>query len=309
MAQTMGSPQHSLELASQGDPTAIAALVNRALHARGITARVTRKDACLRVLLEADEIPNQQTLVPYLQQNLSKLGLPSIQTVELMGKQACAAVPAWRHTLTLRDLLEVAPQPEPAPSHTATPSVPLQAATVEIGKPALAKHQQLYQRMFTGLIALTLVLIGANLKTVHTLFTKPLARSNPLTLSPTKTGIYEAQIISRSKGVPVIMVTFNGRYEYPMIVDTGAAGTLITQAMASTLGVAIEGQATAQTANGSVTLDVGYITSIEVDGAKIQQVPVAIGLSDMDVGLLGHDFFGSFDVTVREKVVEFSPRE
>ncbi len=305
----MVSPQHPLELATQGDPAAIATLINRALQAKGMIARVTRKDDCLRVLLESEQIPDQQVLVPYLQQNLTKLGLTSIQTVELIGKQTCAAVPAWRQIVTLRNQSQSSTPPFQANTTNPVPSPAQPPVVRNTSRSAQAQSQQLYQRVFAGVIALTLVMVGANLKSVMTLMTKPPTQSKSVILAPTQTGIYQAQIVSRMKGVPVIMVKFNDNYEYPMIVDTGAAGTLITRSMATTLGVTTEGQATAQTANGYVTLDVGYVSSIEVDGAKIKQVPVAIGLPDMDVGLLGHDFFGSFDVTVREKVVEFSPRE
>ncbi len=166
----------------------------------------------------------------------------------------------------------------------------------------------MYQIAFSGIIAFILILLGANLRSAQTLFAKS-QTSKKVTLDVGKGSVYQAPIISRIRGVPVIMVTFNGSSTFPMIVDTGAAGTLITQRMASTLGVKPVSQATAQTANGYTTFDVGYVNSIEVDGAKVSNVAVAIGLSDMNFGLLGHDFFNSFDVTVRQNVVEFQPRD
>ncbi len=93
--------QEILELAKRGDPKAIATLINQSLQSKGITARVTRKDTWLRVLLEADEIPNQSALFGYLQRNLEKLGISTITTVELQGKQAFAAAPAWRQSFQL----------------------------------------------------------------------------------------------------------------------------------------------------------------------------------------------------------------
>ena len=37
-------------------------------------------------------------------------------------------------------------------------------------------------------------------------------------------------------------------------------------------------------------------------------VLVAIAMSDGDIGLLGHDFFGNYDVTLKQNVVEFRRR-
>ncbi|MGA7933295.1 MAG: retropepsin-like aspartic protease [Kovacikia sp.] len=312
----MTPSQQTLESARRGDPVAIAALINQPLQSKGITARVTRQNTCLRVLLEADEIPNRQALVTYLQKNLAKLNIPLINTVELQGKQTCAVSPAWRHSFNLTppqpisqpleaQAAEVNSWVETSPADSAQPpsGVPAKRAT-----PQKDRAQKTYQTFFSIVAALALVLIGANLRSAQLLFAKSPAPKK-VSLSNGIESIYQAPIISRKKGVPVIMVTFNGSSAYPMIVDTGAGGTLITKDMASALAVKPVGQATAQTANGFTTFDVGYVTSIEVDGAKISNVPVAIGLSDMDVGLLGHDFFNNFDVTVREKIVEFRPRK
>ncbi|WP_421658332.1 retropepsin-like aspartic protease family protein [Leptothermofonsia sp. ETS-13] len=312
----MELPQHPHELAKQGNPAAIARLINHALQPKGITARVTGKDGTLKVMLEADQIPDQQILVPYLEKNLAKLGITGIETIEIYGKQTCAAVPAWRQTCHCR-LSSVSSTARSLPSEPAPPQTsPPEPVSTASTKPATVRlrmglpnvpSQRTYQMVFTGVIALILILLGANLRSIHTLLaSKPSPR--PVALVETKEGVYRTRIINRIRGVPVIMVTFNGRYTVPMILDTGASSTVITQSMASTLGIVPIGQAIAQTANGYTTFDVGYVDSIEVEGAKMQQLPVAIGLPDMEVGLLGHDFFGNFDVTVREDRVEFRPR-
>jgi hypothetical protein len=40
----------------------------------------------------------------------------------------------------------------------------------------------------------------------------------------------------------------------------------------------------------------------------VKGVVVAIGNSALDIGLLGHDFFADYDVTVKRDVVEFRQR-
>ncbi|QZZ21182.1 retroviral-like aspartic protease family protein [Leptothermofonsia sichuanensis E412] len=315
----MENRQNPIDLVKQGDPVAIAQLINRALQPKGITARVTRTGTSLKVMLEADQIPDQRAIVPYLQKNLEKLGILSIKTIELYGKQACAATPAWRQSISVANQIMPASQPSPPPAPpvvTEEPRVqptatnPVSAAMADRirAMSPVGKSQRLYQAMFSGVIALVLILIGANLRSLHRLIAKPKQSAQQVELAKKPKGVYQAQIINRIGGVPVIMVTFNGNHTTPMIVDTGASGTVVTQTIAARLGIVPIGQSIAQTANGYTTFDVGYVDSIEVEGAKINRVPVAIGLADMNIGLLGHDFFGNFDVTVRETTVEFRPR-
>jgi predicted aspartyl protease len=122
-------------------------------------------------------------------------------------------------------------------------------------------------------------------------------------------GVYQAPIIRRAGGTPVIMVTFDGNQSFEMIVDTGASGTVITQRMASMLGVTPIGQTQVATASASrATFLLGRVNSIEVGGTAAQDLVVAIAGPELSTGLLGHDFFGNFDVTVRQDVVEFRER-
>ncbi len=122
-------------------------------------------------------------------------------------------------------------------------------------------------------------------------------------------GVFQAPIIRRSGGTPIIEVIFNGTEQFDMIVDTGASGTLITQRMARSLGIKPHTFTVVDTASEqNVKLPVGKLESIEVDGAVIENVNVAIAGPELDVGLLGHDFFGQYDVTFKENIVEFRAR-
>jgi predicted aspartyl protease len=131
----------------------------------------------------------------------------------------------------------------------------------------------------------------------------------PAVPTSSRGGVFQAPIIRRAGGTPVINVVFNGNQQFQMIVDTGASGTLITSQMAAALNVIPVGQARVATASArSVIFPLGYVNSIEVGGAIANRVLVAVGGSDLDIGLLGHDFFGNYDVTVRQNVVEFRER-
>jgi predicted aspartyl protease len=138
------------------------------------------------------------------------------------------------------------------------------------------------------------------------------APSNPGTQPPAKPPgnqkVFQAKIKRRDGGTPVIDVVFNGNKTFEMIVDTGASGTLITQRMASALGVRPVRTVRAGIADGSVVeFPLGIVRSIRVGGAVIQNVEVAIA-KQMQIGLLGHDFFGNYDVKIKKDVVEFYVR-
>src|SRR4028119_1072383 len=120
--------------------------------------------------------------------------------------------------------------------------------------------------------------------------------------------VFQAKIKRRVGGTPVIDVVFNGNKTFEMIVDTGASGTLISQRMATALGVRPVRTVRAGIADGSVVeFPIGVVRSIRVGGAVIQNVEVAIA-KQMQIGLLGHDFFGNYDVKIKKDVVEFYVR-
>ncbi len=107
----------------------------------------------------------------------------------------------------------------------------------------------------------------------------------------------------RKNRIPVIDVTFNGNQRFEMMVDTGASATMITSEMARRLGVRVVGETQAMTAAGVTTVQIAIVQSISVAGSTIREVPVSIG--PIEVGLLGHDFFGDCDISIDRDSVEF----
>lgn len=121
--------------------------------------------------------------------------------------------------------------------------------------------------------------------------------------------VFTAPIKRRAGGTPIVEVTFNGQRKFEMIVDTGASGTVITQDMADSLGIVPVGRAKANTASSrAVEFPVGYVESMALGGVTVNRVPVAIAGTELETGLLGHDFFGNYDVTIKRNVVEFRPQ-
>lgn len=128
-------------------------------------------------------------------------------------------------------------------------------------------------------------------------------------VKPVDTGIYRIPIVRRSGNTPIIEVTFNGKKTFEMIFDTGASGTLITATMAKALQLQASGTLQASIADGSIIkLKTGQVKSIGAGGAEVNNVRVAIA-PKAEMGLLGHDFFGNYDVRIGQNMVELYRRQ
>lgn len=126
--------------------------------------------------------------------------------------------------------------------------------------------------------------------------------------SKTTPRVFPARIKRRIGGTPVIDVRFNGSQTFEMIVDTGASGVVLTTEMARSLDVVIVGVIQANTASDKeVEFPVGFVKEISVGGATVRDVQVAIA-PQLEIGLLGHNFFGNYDITIRREVIEFHLR-
>ncbi len=120
--------------------------------------------------------------------------------------------------------------------------------------------------------------------------------------------VFRVPIKRRLGRTPVIDVTFNDNKTFEMVVDTGAHGTLITSRMANTLQLQATGMIQAQIADGTqVLFPTGKVDSLAAGGVVANNLEVAIAPKGR-VGLLGHDFFGNYDIKIREKDIEFYSR-
>jgi len=94
------------QAAKQGNPQAIAILLNRQLQQKGITAKLSAKDSCLQIMLEAANVPNQKGLVTAIQKWIDGLGIDSIQRVQIYAKQTGEDVPSWNDSFEVFKQLE-----------------------------------------------------------------------------------------------------------------------------------------------------------------------------------------------------------
>ncbi|NJL45345.1 MAG: hypothetical protein HC922_05580, partial [Leptolyngbyaceae cyanobacterium SM2_3_12] len=99
-------PPHVIQLARQGNPEAIAALMNRHLEAKGILAQVNQQGSALQIVLEAAQIPNQAELVAYVSKGITGLELSSIRLLSISGKQSGTGGWAWTEEVLLHSPAE-----------------------------------------------------------------------------------------------------------------------------------------------------------------------------------------------------------
>jgi|GEM_PF-2517573 len=93
---------NSSELARQGDPHAIADLINRNLQPKGIAAKTSIKESCLKILLEAEDVPDQKILANYIYQGVKRLEIQSIQRLVVFGRKVGGRLPNWTQQFELK---------------------------------------------------------------------------------------------------------------------------------------------------------------------------------------------------------------
>ena len=120
--------------------------------------------------------------------------------------------------------------------------------------------------------------------------------------------LFTIPIQKKLGGVPLIEVTFNDNHQVPMLLDTGASNTLLTAAVATQLQLQPNGTAQAKTANGSVNFQVASVDKIRFGAGEVKNIRVAIGQNDLPYGLLGHDVYDGYDITIKESSIEFRKR-
>lgn len=103
MAQTRSS--NLLEQARQGSPRAIAQLINRALEPKSITVKVSRDSNRLTIIAEANDTPNQESLVGVIRRGIKDLDMDLIDTVKLYGRRVGHPSTDWSDEILINEAL------------------------------------------------------------------------------------------------------------------------------------------------------------------------------------------------------------
>ena len=126
--------------------------------------------------------------------------------------------------------------------------------------------------------------------------------------TPSNPDIFEIPIKRREANIAVIEVVFNNQHSFEMLLDTGASGTVVTAEMAEVLQIQVDGSTFVSTAGGVIQAGVGQVNSIAAGGVTIENVDVVI-VPNLPIGLLGQDFFGNYDLVIKQDSIEFHVRK
>lgn len=88
--------------AKQGNPTAIAALLNRSLQARGITVTAQLQENCLTLELASAQTIDQKTAIAFIQQGMNRLQPEQIHSVLVCARLAAVTDLEWMESFWLQ---------------------------------------------------------------------------------------------------------------------------------------------------------------------------------------------------------------
>jgi len=102
-----------LKQAKEGNPSAVAALMNQSLNPKGIQAKAAARGDCLLIRLESQAPPDQTLLTKFVQSGVQNLNPATFKTVEVSGKSLAGDRPAWTSVIDLvqRSVMPKSPQP------------------------------------------------------------------------------------------------------------------------------------------------------------------------------------------------------
>jgi len=84
-----------VQLAQAGDSLAIAALMNAALQAIGVTARVTLREQNLHILLESKQVLTQTAAMTFIHRGLARLGISQLASAFIYSRLTGQKAPQW----------------------------------------------------------------------------------------------------------------------------------------------------------------------------------------------------------------------
>jgi hypothetical protein len=91
------------ELAKQGNPQGIASWLQGQLQSEGITASANLDGDCLDVILEAEQVLKEDTLVDFVRTELTNLQPDSIRKVKVQGRESGQIAAAWSQEFSLEN--------------------------------------------------------------------------------------------------------------------------------------------------------------------------------------------------------------
>ena len=129
------SQQDILNLAKEGDAPAIAFLIGQALESFGVTAKASRENDSLHLLLEAEQLPAEEACLRVAVKGLQRLQPNNIYSLTVYGRRSGQQLPAWTQTVELKKRQTPAPvSAEISPSAAVAASLPASPIPVTLPK-------------------------------------------------------------------------------------------------------------------------------------------------------------------------------
>ncbi len=136
------SQQDILNLAKEGDARAIAFLIGQALQSFGVTAKASRENDSLHLLLEAAQLPAEEACLRVAIKGLQRLQPNNLYSVTVYGRRDGQQLPAWTQTVELKKRLTLAPV-SAAVAVNAAVAATVAASPIPVALPKIEKTQNI----------------------------------------------------------------------------------------------------------------------------------------------------------------------
>ena len=134
------SQQDILNLAKEGDARAIAFLIGQALESFGVTAKASRENDSLHLLLEAEQLPAEEACLRVAVKGLQRLQPNNVYSLTVYGRRSGQQLPTWTQTVELKKRQTPAPVSAEI-SASAAVAATLPASPIPVALPKLEKTQ------------------------------------------------------------------------------------------------------------------------------------------------------------------------
>ncbi|MEL6777237.1 MAG: hypothetical protein AAFO06_08280 [Cyanobacteria bacterium J06597_16] len=139
----MATQRTLLDQAKQGNPDAIASLMNQTLAKQNRHIRVLRQAHQYKLLVEGEEVPPQAATVNWITQGLRKLAIPDAKVAIIYGKAKQSKQPEWQQSIQLETSNAQAAAPEPtATEATSTETIEATSTDTSTANSAQANQPQ-----------------------------------------------------------------------------------------------------------------------------------------------------------------------
>ncbi len=128
--------QQIIGLAQQGDLEAIATLLNQSLARYDTIAKVGQSTECLFVTLISNPVPDEETVVPIVLQEIERWKTDSIKKIKIYGRTENQVTPAWEDEISLESLPLIIPTQISQEPPTILKKTPLETNNSETSIPS-----------------------------------------------------------------------------------------------------------------------------------------------------------------------------